>query len=494
MMDNFKTINNEDNMVFWRVLDNKLHAAGEVSKLGFELSEGLRIPDDYLQAQEFVVMRTCFGIGDWGIITALPRLLKQKYPNCKVYLPSVELLDTLFSEVNKTVDPKNWSKRFESSLSVFDNNPYVDGYINEISGEVYHDHYRVYDNNNLSVPLVEQVLKFWQFEEHETIDSAPELYWSQEEQEVGNKIIKQHSNGEFGCLLISDRYDYTQDTLIIDKLKEYDIPYFYYTEKPLEQTDFNFINAALDLRHIPVRIQLYIKSKAVVNISNQCGTNHLVSRYSECFEIQRQFPLKHNLVRGITYLDNVFKRTLLKGIPDKLESKTTTSRKWKADLIDFFNDKQYKSLKCLEVGSSLGHSTRILSNLFSETTALDNLAERHEKSKVMNQDRDNINYKVMDVYTEPWSFSNMDVVYIDCVHTYEHIKCDIDNALHLFNNPILIFDDYGLFPDLKQAIDEYIDQGTLKIIKYIGQYPGMIYPKTKNKILKGREGLICQSI
>jgi hypothetical protein len=481
-------------MVFWRVVDNKLYAAGEVSKLGFELSEGLCIPDEYLQAQEFVVMRTCFGIGDWGIITALPRLLKQKYPNCKVYLPSLNLLKTLFSEVNKQVDPKNWSNPFESSLSVFDNNPFIDGFIDEITSEVFHDHYRIYDNNNVSVPLVEQILKFWQFSEDECIDSAPELYWSDEEKHIGDTIINNHSSGEFGCILISDRYDYTQDKLIIDKLNEYPIPYFYYTEKPLDQTDFNFIDTALDLRHVPIRIQLYIKSKAVVNISNQCGTNHLVSRYSKCIEIQRQFPLKHNLIRGIEYLDNTFKRTLLTGIPDKLESKTTTSRKWKADLIDFFNNSKYTSVKALEVGSSLGHSTRILSTLFSETTALDNLAERHHKSREMNKDRTNINYRVMDVYTEDWDFNNMDVVYIDCVHTYEHIKYDIDNALRLFNKPILVFDDYGLFPDLLQAINEYIDQGKLEVLKYIGQYPGMIYPKTKNKILKNREGLICQSI
>ena len=481
-------------MVFWRLVDNKLHVAGEVDRLGFEESEGLQIPDEYLEAQEFVVMRTCFGIGDWGIITALPRLLKEKYPNCKVYLPSLKLLKTLFSDINRQIDPKSWSNPFESSLSVFDNNPYIDGYLDEVNGEVFHDHYRVYNANNLSVPLVEQILKFWQFSDNEMSDSAPELYWSEEEKNIGDTIIKNHCEGDFGCLLISNRYDYTQDKLIIDKLKEYAIPYFYYTEKPLEQTDFNFIKKALDLRHVPVRIQLYIKSKAAVNISNQCGTNHLVSRYSKCFEVQRQFPLKHNLVKGIEYLDDEFKRNLLKGILDKLESKTTTSRKWKADLIDFFNKPQYKSLKSLEVGSSLGHSTRIFSTLFGEVTALDNLAERHEKSSKMNSDRTNIIYRVMDVYAEKWDFDNMDIVYIDCIHTYENIKQDIDNALNLFDNPLLVFDDYGLFPDLMKAIDEYITQGKLKVVKRIGQYPGMIYPKTQNKILKGREGLICQSI
>ena len=99
----------------------------------------------------------------------------------------------------------------------------------------------------------------------------------------------------------------------------------------------------------------------------------------------------------------------------------------------------------------------------------------------------------MDVYREPWNFEQMDVVFIDCVHDYQHIKSDIDNTLNSFNKPILVFDDYGLFPDLKQAIDEYINSGKLKILKRIGNYPGTIYPKTKNKILKDREGLICQA-
>ena len=220
----------------------------------------------------------------------------------------------------------------------------------------------------------------------------------------------------------------------------------------------------------------------------------MIARYSDSYVIQRQFPQKHNFIRGVNYLDDQFKRILLKDIPDKTITKTTTSRKWKADLIDFFNEEKYKQFTALEVGSSLGHSTRILSHLFKEVTPLDNLAERHEKSKRLNHDRTNINYRVMDVYREPWNFKQMDIIFIDCVHDYQHIKSDIDNSLRSFNKPILVFDDYGLFPDLKEAIDEYINEGKLKVLKQIGDYPGAIYPKTQNKILKDREGLICQAI
>ena len=56
----------------------------------------------------------------------------------------------------------------------------------------------------------------------------------------------------------------------------------------------------------------------------------------------------------------------------------------------------------------------------------------------------------------------------------------------------MIFDDYGLFPDIKKAIDEYIDSGTFEVLAYVGHQKGTIIPKTQNKILKHFEGIICQ--
>ena len=80
-------------MIFYRIFNNQLHPAQEVNALGFEEGEGLRIPDEYLDAQEFIILRTAHGIGDWGIISAIPRLLKAKYPECKVYVPSRKFIN-----------------------------------------------------------------------------------------------------------------------------------------------------------------------------------------------------------------------------------------------------------------------------------------------------------------------------------------------------------------------------------------------------------------
>jgi len=133
-------------MIFWRIVDNKLYSVNEVDELGFEESEGLRIPDEYLDNQEFVIMRTCHGIGDWGLLSAMPRLLKKKYPNCKVYIPSIKLLEQLFGDLEKNWGA--WSNPFLNAKTIFDNNPYVDGYKDEIDGEVFHDHYKINNNTN----------------------------------------------------------------------------------------------------------------------------------------------------------------------------------------------------------------------------------------------------------------------------------------------------------------------------------------------------------
>ena len=480
-------------MVFFRIVDNLLYTAGDVDTLGFEESEGLRIPDEYLDNRTFVIMRMCLGIGDWGVVSAMPRLLKQKYPDCKVYVPSAELQEKICGDIGE--EWGSWKDPFTNGVEVFTNNPYLDGFADSIGGEIFHDHYRVYNKDNPNIPMLEQMLRFWQFEEDECRDSAPEIYFSDEEKRLGNKIIKEYvGEEEYGCLLLSNRYDYTMDKLMLDVVDP-NLKHFYWTERPIEQTSFNTINKALDMRHMSVRMQLYIRSKAKYNVGNQCGTTQLTTRYSDTYTVQRQFPIAHNLVRGEIYLTDDKVRNLLKGLPDKTESKTTTSLKFKADFIDFFDKEEYKDMKILEVGSSLGHSTGMLSYLFKKVIALDSLYERHEQSKKLNSSSDNIEYVVMDVYNQPWNFEHMDIVFIDCVHDYPHIRSDVDNSLKSFGKgTIIAFDDYGLFPELKQAIDEYVDNGQLKVLKKIGQLKDTYFPTTQFKILKDYEGIICQSV
>ena len=248
-----------------------------------------------------MVLRASDGIGDWGIISAIPRLLKQKFPDCQVLVPTKSYLKNLFGKDHNNVHV------------IFNNNPYVDEFVDEVSGEVFHDHYRIYDKNKTDIPLAKQMLKFWQFTDNEMSDCQPEMYWSDEEKEFGDKIINRYVDGDFGFLLVSKRFgtqfgkhhqeSYDKDKKVMTKvLKDNPLPYFYWTHKPLRQTEFSFINSALDMRNIDLRIQLYIKSKAKINLANQCGVNHSIVRYSKCYESQRQFPISHNFISGVNYI------------------------------------------------------------------------------------------------------------------------------------------------------------------------------------------------
>ena len=297
-------------MIFWRIVDNKLYPVNEVSRLGFEESDGLRIPDEYLDKQEFTIMRTCCGIGDWGIISAMPRLLKQKYPKCKVYIPSSKLMEKLFNGI--LTEKSSWNNPFINAEYIFKNNPYVDGFKDYIVDEIFHDHYRVYDKNKKDIPLIKQMLKFWQFKENEYIDYTPELYFSDKEIEKGNRIIKEFAgDNDFGGLLITDRfesqggrYDEESNKMLLNTFLEKwkDVPFFYWTYKSPNKLPINF-KKYLDMRHIPTRIQLYIRTKAKFNIGTHCGFLDSVSRYSKVFQIQRVFPLNHNVIENEHYIN-----------------------------------------------------------------------------------------------------------------------------------------------------------------------------------------------
>jgi len=279
-------------MQFWRTYNNKVYTIQEVSTLGFPLDDPSYIPDEYLEEQNFVILRTCFGVGDWGIISVFPHKLKEKYPNCKVWIPSPKLLREMFGHLEQNWS--SWNDPFQVVHTIFDNNPYIDGFIDSFEGDVFNDHYRITDGGD--VPLMEEILRFWQFDNFDDIE--PELYFSDEEIELGNQIIKEHCDGEFGTLLISNRYDGEASDVIQSKLDEYNLPMFYWTSE--KDSGFNFIKA-LDMRHINTRIQLYIKTKAKFNVGNQTGVNDTIANYAPTFTVPRG-KLGSNIVKSEIYI------------------------------------------------------------------------------------------------------------------------------------------------------------------------------------------------
>ena len=269
---------------FFRIYNNQLSLAGNTKRLGFNSNNPMFIPDEYLEKKEFIVMRTCHGIGDWCLISGLPRLLKEKYPDCKVYIPSSTMLKNIYGSM---LDNWGYGTYDCSQIThdIFSNNPYVDSFIDSFEGEIFHDHYRIYDENNDKIPLSEQMLKFWQFKKKEYLDSTPDIYFSKEEKSFGDKILGSLKN--FGYISVSSTYGTTANTMVLrDKIKEYgDITWFYYGENPIEDTDLNFIKKYISIKpmNLNIRQQMYLKCQAIVNVGNETGMALWGAKYSDTY-------------------------------------------------------------------------------------------------------------------------------------------------------------------------------------------------------------------
>ena len=137
-------------------------------------------------------------------------------------------------------------------------------------------------------------------------------------------------------------------------------------------------------------------------------------------------------------------------------------------------------LKIAEIGSHKGYTTRYLSNIFKKVYAIDNSIEFTNFNKNFNKDKKNIEYIHLDIYKESWNvIPDVDVVFIDAGHNYECCKSDIYNSLSRFKNlKYIIFDDYGVWQDVKKIVNECLTNDMLLFEKYIG-LNDVIGPKNK---------------
>lgn len=273
-----------------------LRGVGNVDRLGFSTNSPEYIPENYLYDGKFIIFRTCHSYGDWVILSAMPRLLKQKYPNCLVVIPSPDCIAKFFSPIqwmNKHENP------FNNVIEIFKNNPYVDGMVDDIPAGIplYHDHFRIYDKTNPDVPLIKQMLKFWRFKEDEMDNCEPELYWLDEEKAEGDLIINNlFGTNEFGFLYIDDTFFYSinmeeseiqrRRDLIQKEMYNHNLPWLYFSGGA--NFRYESKNEVLDVKRIKMslRVQNYVKSKAKTIIGHQGGYGtDCMSRYTSCYVV-----------------------------------------------------------------------------------------------------------------------------------------------------------------------------------------------------------------
>ena len=216
-------------------------------------------------------------------------------------------------------------------------------------------------------------------------------------------------------------------------------------------------------------------------------------------------------------MSNIIK-SILSEIPDKSKWSSTTSLQFKSDLADWCGDR-FKDDIALEVGSHVGQTTMILSLLFKEVytininppgdsdNSLFEITETLEESNFYRlykcNLRNNQNHKFENVYyvrqnsygNRGWcpKIPDVKVCFIDAIHTYDAVVEDIENAL-LKNTEYFVFDDYGLYPDIKNAIDKYVELGVLKVETYLGWSKGKNSVGGVDKVFHDREGIICSRV
>lgn len=117
---------------------------------------------------------------------------------------------------------------------------------------------------------------------------------------------------------------------------------------------------------------------------------------------------------------------------DKYENYRTTSNKFKTDIWNFFKDK-YIDETAVEFGTHKGGSTRVLSFLFKEVYTVN--YDSMEAAKLLNKDRNNIEYIDLDLYKHPnhqiQTKESVSVFLVDAGHSYDNVIDDINRIFSM---------------------------------------------------------------
>ena len=184
-------------------------------------------------------------------------------------------------------------------------------------------------------------------------------------------------------------------------------------------------------------------------------------------------------------------------VEDKHQNLSTTSKQFKTDLWNFCIENPMILLSdAVEYGTHKGQTTRILSHLFRRVYTC-NLPGNFDKAKALNSDRKNIEYVGIDLYQEHThdkliTDTQVSLFFVDAVHTHDAVFTDVTRScLHsLAPSVYFVFDDYGLAPEVKKAVDDLMWVNKLEFVKHIGHDTGHDFGQ--GRVLKAPEGIICK--
>lgn len=206
------------------------------------------------------------------------------------------------------------------------------------------------------------------------------------------------------------------------------------------------------------------------------------------------------------------------GLKDKDYHLQTTSKKFKKDMVDFFDFPEARDFRCLELGFWRGYTSVILAQIFGHVTSVD----INDGSKITKESEKFSNLEYLypyDVYLNRLNPSEVPVIwkdvlknktfnvfFIDCVHDYAHFHSDIQRSIAVsdISQPVyFIVDDYGTSISDNRAeswdgsINLYVKENLLKankgmsIVARLGLSEGDIYHEER-KPLRDSEGVIIK--
>ena len=187
--------------------------------------------------------------------------------------------------------------------------------------------------------------------------------------------------------------------------------------------------------------------------------------------------------------------TYIESCPDKFQQKATTSKKFKEDLARYIVE-NYPGCSALELGTSYGQTTQLLSAVCDKVVTVDNVLARTLELDALGLQ--NVTALTLDLYKDiQQTCENLaehkpyKLAFIDAVHRYNHCVSDAQKCLAL-GCDVLVFDDTGLFTGVNIAYQKVIKAASRLNVQYSIAAIGLPAGSTAHgeKVLSGSEGQI----
>ena len=197
-------------------------------------------------------------------------------------------------------------------------------------------------------------------------------------------------------------------------------------------------------------------------------------------------------------IDKVKERAQLyiESCPEKNQNKATISKTFKQDLAEYLINRGAND-NFLELGSSYGHTTQLLSIVCKHVVTVDN--DNYLIKSINDMGYQNVTALCYDLYDEIRFMQLVDehvpfqVSLIDAVHTYAHSLSDATKSIAL-QCDVLVFDDIGLFDGVNNAFQRVVSEASQLGIEFncipVGNPAGS--HAHGEKVFKRSEGMILE--